>query len=123
MDNHHVNICGSSASCGVLELSDFKSDARKILYAVATHLYHPSRGQPAAFVLWSDLYDPKHGSNGQRLAGMLDTEKLLAGGLHTTAPHENPKTSNPIQVWLWSIPHELFRQWYKDERIRRAKNI
>jgi hypothetical protein len=123
MDNHHVYISESRMSCGVLELSDMKSDPIKTLYAIATHLYHPARGAPAAFVLWSDVTLKAVRSNGQALASMISQLELAANGLTTTAPHENPKTSNPIQVYLWSLPHDKFREWYKAERVRRALRV
>lgn len=117
MDNHHVNVTTSYMSCGVAELSKIDSDIDKVLYALASQLYHPSRGQPAAFVAWSDMED----SNGAKLAKEIfhrfKTEVL------TSILAENPKTSNWIKVWVWEIPHEKFREWYRQRRVTKAKQF
>lgn len=127
MDNHHVSIHSSSASCGVLELSGYSSDVDKVLYALATYLYHPSRGVPASFVMWSDVVGPDESpidgnvrSNGGALWVRINR---LFGGIVSTNVVENPKTSNPIQVWIWPIPHERFKAWYLKERVERAKKL
>jgi hypothetical protein len=121
MDNHHVNVGRSRISCGVVELSGLTSDPRKMLYAIATYLYHPSRGEPGAFLVWSDL--SRKGSNGQALHQFLSDE--LIGNGYTNQPleqqAENPATSNEISIWTWTILHDTFKSWYKEERIRRAK--
>ena len=116
MDQHHVNVTSSNISCGVLELSRIESDVDKVLYAIAAYLYHPSRGTPAAFLIWSDLKE----SNGSSLA-----EKLAAAfGYMTASPLvENPKTSNNIRVWIWEIQHEKFKEWYRKERVKKAQKL
>lgn len=126
MENHHVSISESRASCGVLELNGYSSDPRKVLYALATHLYHPSRGSPAAFVMWSDVVNFREAdeaaiySNGGLLWKFINAN---FGRIVGTNLVENPKTSNPIQVWVWEIPHEGFKEWYIKERVERAKKL
>lgn len=117
MDNHHVTISSAQMSCGVRELSRIEADISKVIYAIASDLYHPSRGTPAAFVSWSDL----ESSNGANLANALF--KKYPGSLAKTAFVENPKTSNAIAVWVWAIPHEEFRKYYVEERVKRASKI
>lgn len=123
MDNHHVAISNSQISCGVVELSRLESDPHKVLYALASHLYHPSRGQPAAFAIWSDV----NGSNGQNLLTAINDWVMKKKYFNLTVPMvtqpvENPRTSNPIFVAVWEIPHEEFRKWYKEEKVRRIKS-
>jgi hypothetical protein len=115
MDNHHVYISESQASCGILELSKLGSDPEKILYALASRLYHPSRGSPAAFVIWSDTIE----SNGVKLS--LSVSALFGGQVLETSWVENPKTSNNIRVWIWEIPHVEFKKWYKEYKIKKIK--
>jgi hypothetical protein len=116
MDNHHAQITGSSASCGILEVSHPDADSKKVAYSIASHLYHPSRGNPVAFAMWSDLVE----SNGAKLAAYLGEN---FGGITETSSCENPKTGNEIQVFIWTIPHEEFRKWYKETRISIAKKL
>lgn len=116
MDNHHVNISSSNISCGVIELSRLESDTEKVLYSIASYLYHPSRGQPASFVMWSDIMD----SNGSLLYKKIK-ELFIESIISYTNFVENPKTSNDIRVWVWEIPHEKFKEWYKNKRIAKIK--
>lgn len=116
MDNHNVNIGSSGISCGILTLSRPEADTRKVLYQIASHLYHPSRGTPAAMVIWSDL--PR--SNGAALFGAIQ-EMFGKDGTSHVGPVENPITSNDIMLFSWVLPHEKFRQFYRDERVARAK--
>lgn len=117
-DNHHVQIMGTQASCGVLQLSGLTSDPDKILYALAAYLYHPSRGNPAAFVMWSDTDE----SNGIKLFEAI-ASRFEDNDLTETDWAENPKTSNMIKVFLWQIPHEEFKAWYIEQRVIRAKQL
>lgn len=130
MDDHHVSITQSAASCGILELSRLSSDPAKVLYALASHLYHPSRGSPAAFVMWSDTAN----SNGANLFDYIETRNSwgtrlspriehFADNLVIAGEEENPKTGNVISVFVWTIPHEEFRKWYMDQRVERAKSL
>lgn len=118
MDEHHVRISPANASCGILELSGITGDAKKVLYAIATPLYHPSRGRPAAFLLWSDI---AIGSNGVKLA---QEWRAIFGNQHFESNEiENPITSNLIKIWCAIIPHEAFKKWYIEERVVRAKKV
>lgn len=117
MDNHHANFSPSQISCGVLQLYGITSDPERVLYALANYLYHPSRGTPAAFVIWSDTKD----SNGVKFNSYLASE--LQNFAPTSQWIENPKTSNEITVWLWAIPHEKLKEWYKQKRIEKASKV
>ena len=118
MDQHHVNISTSVISCGVLELSRLESDVEKVLYAIATYLYHPSRGSPAAFLIWSDLPEESNGN-----AFYEDLLGRFSGELHKTKNVENPKTSNMICVYTWLIPHEEVKKWYIEQRVKKARKL
>lgn len=128
MDNHHVSISSSSASCAILELSGIAADADKVLYAVATRLYHPARGNPAAFLMWSDVCELVGNSgdvrctNGVNLYSHIRDHKICSGLLSSNIV-ENPLTGNPIRVWLAEINHTAFKNWYRDERVRRARRV
>jgi hypothetical protein len=115
-DNHHVHISSSSASCGLLELSGLTSDPEKILFALANYLYHPSKGTPAAFALWSDTKE----SNGIKLKDYTIKEFKMVQGTNWVI---NPKTSNEICVWVWEIPHTKFKEWYKQKRVEKASQV
>ena len=127
-DNHHVYIQDSPISCGVAALSQITPDADKVLYALATRLYHPSRGSPYAFAQWSDVIEVGSGkegvirSNGGKLFWRI-TDLFGKGGVLDSKTIENPKTGNYIQVFLWAVPHEEFKKWYIEERVRRAKKL
>lgn len=123
MDNHHVHISSSGMSCGVLELSGITAEPEKVLYALASHLYHPARGTPAAFVIWSDVVPD---SNGHKLSRFLNTTWAGMPALcyvTMSKVRENPKTSNPIAIFTWAIPHVAFKAWYVKERVKRAKKL
>jgi len=100
-------------SCGVIELSSIQKDYEGVLFALASSLYHPSRGQPAAFVVWSDT--------DLELFNFINLIKKFPKQATSQGPVENPKTGNGIYVFTWEIPHEEFKQWYKDQRIARIK--
>lgn len=118
MDNHYVNIASSSASCGVVELSGISSEPVNVLYGLATRLYHPSRGSPAVFAMWSDVPE----SNGQKLWSEIGN-RFGFNALLRSEYGDNPLTGNPICIYIWQIPHECFRDWYKLARIARLKKL
>lgn len=119
MDHARINVNSSGISCGVKELSRMSDEAIENLFAIANAFYHPSRGNPPAFCIWSNLDDTKinggEGTNGHRLQkAVVD---LGFGIVTKTAPALNPNTGNPIAVWTWLIDHEKFKNWYKVQRI------
>jgi hypothetical protein len=115
-DHHHVSIYNSHMSCGALELTNMRSEPERVLYALCTYLYHPSRGAPAAFALWSDTKE----SDGVKFAKYLAELDMVAYYTHWT---ENPKTSNEIAIWTWVIPHERLKKWYLTERVKKAQKL
>lgn len=116
MDHEHCRISSSSISCGVLEISSITDNLYAVLYNMASRLYHPSRGDPAAFFIWSGLSV----GNSYLLAEAIKEHfpKSIVG---VSEEVENPKTSNIIKVWIWTIPHEEFKKWYKEEKIKRIR--
>jgi hypothetical protein len=118
MDNHYVQLASSHISCGVLEAYGLTEEPRNILYGIATRLYHPSRGAPAAFVIWSDV--ATIGSRGEQLATLIGSE---FGEPVPREEAENPLTGNRIELYVWTVRHEYFREWYKKERIARLKKL
>ena len=120
MDNHHVSISSSPASCGILELHGLTSIPENVAYGLATRLYHPSRGSPAGWALWSDV--ASIAANGGIFYEFLRRIFTVAPPF-ATGVVENPLTGNPIQIYYWAIPHAEFRAWYRDERIRRMKKL
>jgi hypothetical protein len=112
MDRHHVQISTSSMSCGILELSHIGDDYAKVTYAIATRLYHPARGAPAAIVAWS--------TTNTLLADWV-TNEFGRAGLVSAGSVENPLTSNLIFTYLWLIPHTKLRAWYKEYRIAKIR--
>jgi hypothetical protein len=116
MDGHHVRVNASSISCGILTLSGIEADMQRVLYQVASYLYHPSRGTPAAMLIWSDLTE----SNGALLYGRL-AEIFGTSGLSQVGPVENPHTGNDINLYSWIINHEALRSFYREERVARAR--
>ena len=115
MDNHHVSISRSLISCGVIELSNFHGTLGQVLFALASNLYHPSRGHPAVFVIWSDVEE----SFGEQLS--IEIHNVFGQRPLESNSAENPLTGNYIAVYVWQIPHEKFKDWYKKERIRRIE--
>ena len=121
MDNEHCRITTSYTSCAILEVFQLSEDPAKIMYALGTNLYHPSRGQPAAFIMFSGL---AKGGNASLLAKFItDTFVGIVPGTFHCHPYavENPKTSNLINWWVWEIPHEHFKDWWREQRIKRIK--
>jgi hypothetical protein len=121
MDNHHVQIRPLTCSCGGVELAQLSETPTPMLYALANYFYHPSRSpSPAAFVIWSDL----SGENTRGYNLYLEIRKCLGdGGIIIEPSMENPKTSNIISFYFWSVPHESFRTWWLKERLARASKV
>ena len=115
-DHRRVAIQESVASCGICTMSGFSSDAsvKDIVFQLASSLYHPAKGRPYEFVIWSDTAKSK-GSDVAKYLGEYEntlTESDWA---------ENSKTGNQIKVFVWQIPHAEFRAWYGKQRISRIK--
>jgi hypothetical protein len=121
MDHQSVNIHNTSMSCGVNELSRINDDIEKVLYQIASSLYHPARGNPCAFFVWSDLSTFEGSTNAERLCVTVNDRNF---GDVDDSPHaENPKTGNFILIYVWKIDHGRFKAWYKKERLKRFKKV
>jgi hypothetical protein len=118
MDHNRVQIRTSGISCGVMELSGI-TDPEGALYQIAGRLYHPSRGDPVAFLIASDVYSQD--TNTHKLATLFLEKKL--GSIVYSEPSENPKTGNAISVCVININHTAFKKWYSDERVNRIKKV
>ena len=114
MNHERVNVNTSYASCGIAELSRLGDEPEEMFYAIASSMYHPARGAPVAFVMWSGTLD----GSAQLFAGKLIPDW---GQVMVSDSAENPKTSNIIRVWLWKVDHATFKSWYLEERVRRLK--
>ncbi len=116
MDHQRVSISHSAMSCGVLELSSISDDLNGVLYALASRLYHPARGEPAAFFVWSDIIRASD-------LFIFAINKGGFGEVSVSCVAENPKTGNQIEVYTWKINHARFKEWYADERVKRIKKV
>jgi len=119
MNHDRVNINQSPISCGVLGINRISSDIKDVLYAIATHLYHPSRGAPAAFIIASDLYGEKTSTS----ALMNEVDRSSFGEITSSSPEDNPKTGNTIVVYTWKINHTSFKEWYSKQRVERLAKV
>ena len=113
MDHERVNISQSSMSCGVMELSRISDDLEDVVFAIATRLYHPARGNPCACFVWSNL------NKNDALAQFVRNERF--GIITRIGPTENPRTGNMIYIYTWEIKHDAFKAWYITRRIERLK--
>lgn len=120
MDHARVTISTSSISCGVLELSRINDDMEGVLYCIASRLYHPSRGEPAAMAIWSDVAVEK--TNSQALYDIVFRFSFHST-LNRTNIVENPKTGNLIRLFCWSFDHEKFKQWYSRKRVENLGKV
>ncbi len=118
MDHERVNISQSGMSCGVLEISRLDNDSEAVCYAIASRLYHPSRGTPAAFIVWSDIAPKK---DAYTFADWVAKERF--GSIGKSAVVENPKTGNLILVYTWAIDHSAFKAWYAMKRVEKMKKV
>ena len=121
MDHERVNISATSMSCGVLQLSRINSETGAVLYALASRLYHPARGDPAAFFVFSDV------AMGGTRTSSDDLERAVKchdfGSVSRSGIVENTKTGNYILVFTWAINHTKFKAWYGEERVKRLKKV
>lgn len=129
----------SHISCGVMEVHHLPDwTGPKMLFSVATALYHKANPRPTAFIIWSDVIGAPGdaASRGMRLAQAINdiapagdtyawthdhsiTHVPVAGELWSSADKVNPKTGNVIRVWVLTINHDTFRKWYQSELANR----
>lgn len=117
MDHARVNATPSNISCGVVELSRMAEDLDDVLFAIGNRFYHPSRGNPPAFAIFSNVTDIE--TVAHRIAKKI--REMGLGDVFCTEPKINPNTGNPIAVWTWGIKHEVFKKWYYETRINKLK--
>jgi hypothetical protein len=106
-------------SCGVMELSRISEETEGVVYALGSRLYHPSRGDPCAFFVWSDV--DTGGSASEALKRFVDGGFL--GDVTKSVSVENPKTGNFILIYTWAINHKNFKDWYARQRAARIKKV
>ncbi len=119
MDHEKVNMHNLSISCGVMGLSRIGDEIEDVTYAIASRLYHPSRGEPCAFFIWSDLSFEK--TNSSKLAEFLRKNKF--GFVMKSSDAENPRTGNIITVYIWEIDHISLKLWYKIKRQEKLGKV
>lgn len=118
MDHERVNISNSSISCGVMELSRIADDVADVAYSIGSRLYHPARGDPCAFLIWSDV---NNDNSSKRLMDFIHDRKL--GQCQISNFAENPKTGNIIVVYICTIDHPTWKKWYKDVRVFKLQKV
>ena len=117
MDHERVNCSTTPISCGVMELSRYDSDVEAVCYSVGARLYHPARGEPVAYLIWSDIVE----GTGHILSRFIEDKQL---GIVTRAiPKENPKTGNIITVWTCCIDHLVWKNWYALKRQEKFQKV
>jgi len=120
VDSIQLQFSQSPTSCGIVEAHHFPDHtATKLLFSVATQLYHKANPRPAAFLLFSDVIEDRNISRGARLADLLSQSDF--GELFISSKQVNPKTGNVITVWILTIEHEALREWYQDELANRIE--
>jgi hypothetical protein len=121
MDHSRVHTSSSSASCAIMELSGITDDTEGIVYQIGAQLYHPSRGIPVAFLLWSGVRETEKEYATDRLEVFLHDNGLAYVSISMAA--DNPKTGNPIVVFTGAINHDEYREWYfakRNEKFEQA---
>jgi hypothetical protein len=118
MDHDRINITASNISCGVTQLSRISEETDAAIFAVANYCNHPSRGQPAAFFLASDVSNVETATS----RFMDEITKKGLGDVTVSRPEINPKTSNPIQVWTWTPDHRKLKDFYLEVKIQKLKS-
>lgn len=117
MDHSRVDIRTSTISCGVLELSRISEETDDAIFAVANHCNHPSRGEPASFFIASDVTDVETST----LRFMCRFAELKLGNFYTSVPELNPKTGNPICVYVLRPDHAALKKFYIEFKIQKLK--
>lgn len=119
-DHERVTITSSSASCGIFELSRLADDPEAVAYAIGSRLYHPSRGDPVGYLMWSDTFS--HQSvNSDTFAKFVTKNKL--GQVQWISPCENPRTGNMIRIGVCLIDHDIWKRWYKETRVKKLGKV
>lgn len=120
VNSNQVQFNRSNISCGVLEAHHLTAaGGRRNAYQIATALYHKANPRPASFVIFSDVISKTPG-RGQELAEFLNTIKG-GGQLICSGTQVNPRTGNPIAMWILCPNHDAFRAWYTEETMHRIE--
>lgn len=117
MNHARVDISSSAISCGVVQLSRISDEIEEALFAIATRFYHAAHGQPPAFAIYSNRDDIE--TNAHRLGEIIHKHDL--GYVMKTDRAINPNTGAVIAVFVWQIKHEVFKEWYKTQKIAKIK--
>lgn len=117
MNHSRVDLQASAISCGITQISRISDDIKDVLFAIGTRFYHAAHGQPPALAIWSNLADVE--TNGHRLAAVVMDLKL--GTITVTTPQINPNTGAIICMWTWNINHEVFKEWYKQTKVKKLE--
>lgn len=120
MDHDRVNINSSGMSCGVMELSRINEDTEGVLYALGSRLYHPSRGNPCAYFIFSDIIGEGETNSGKLVKAV---NRMCLGGVTRSEVAENPRTGNFIAIFMWSINHKAFKKWYSEARVKKLAKV
>lgn len=97
----------SQISCGVTEMHHLpKLSPSQTAFQLATNLYHKANPRPAAFIVFSDVI--KENSRGDALAKFL----MQYGAVLTSSVQVNPRTGNPICLWVFTPDHDKFRAFF-----------
>lgn len=118
MDHDRINITHSAVSCGALQLSRISEETEAALFAVANYCNHPSRGEPAAYFIASDVTDVETATS----RFMDHIRKLELGEVTFVGSEINPKTGNPIGLWIWKPNHSKLKDFYLETKIQKLKN-
>lgn len=121
-DHSVVDIRESQMSCGVMELSRIDDDTTRVLYAIGTRLYHPSRGNPCAIIVASDIV-PSVGEETGTTRLMKKAEEYHFGQFGISGKTENPRTGNIIRLYWWIIDHQKFKEWYSTMRVAKLGRV
>lgn len=117
--SQQVQFSKSAVSCGIMEVHHLPADTTgaDMKFSIANQLYNKANPRPAAFVLWSDVTGKQTVSRGALLAEAIGEDN---GELYETNPIINPKTGNTIITWLWTLNHDVLREWFTEEYANRV---
>ena len=115
----------SHVSCGIVEMHHLPDlSPNQTLFALANRLYHKANGRPAAYVMFSDVVNLSTPSRGELLAEYIGGfDSNVAGVLWQSSRQANPKTGNIIVVWVLTVNHDTFRDWYVGEYANRVSEL